>query len=187
MLKVIQTGDSWNSKPGTSDQTGNRAPKYPWSASPIGRTARIVALCCAYHLGYNDDTMAKLHRFPPAQDIYDIFLKVMPWFAFHYDLVRISKAMRSGYKGPLEKFNEGDVENRVRYCFAVPGRKGHDPKARLYGISVEHPLSTAQRGPNGRGAVFARCSEEIFYRLRLDKSISIEEATMWGQKEEEQI
>lgn len=72
------------------------------------------------------------------------------------------------------------MENRVRYCFAEPGKRGHDPKARLYGISVEHPSSTAQRRRGGRGQVFARCSVEIMRRLDLCLTVSPEEAEVWG-------
>jgi hypothetical protein len=178
--KSVQTGDDWNRRPGTCDQTGNSAPKYPWSASRVGRFARIAALCCAYKLGYDDDRMAKLHEFPPADDIARLFNRLVPWFADHYNELRESQAEEKGYVGPLQPFGPGDVENRVRYCFALPGRRGHDPRARGYGISVEHPSSTYQRREGGRGEVFARCSEEIMRRLDLGKEVTLAEAWSWG-------
>lgn len=179
--KSVQTGDNWFSTPGTCNQTGNRAPKFPWSHSPVGRFARIAALCCAYRLGYDDDRMAKLHQFPSAEDLLALFLRLVPWFPAHYDAVREAKAASTNYTGPLEQFNAMDLENRVRYCFAVPGRRGHDQKSRLYGISVEHPSSTAQRKPGGRGEVFSRSSVEVMRRLELNLTVSYEEAEAWGR------
>lgn len=179
--KTSQGGDDWNKIPGTSNQTGNSAPKFPWSTSKIGRTARIAALLCAYRLGYTDDRMASLHELPPMNDLFKLFNTLFPWFEEHYNQLRKAKAIAKNYSGPLEPYGPEDVHNRVRYCFAKPGRKGHDPKARLYGISVEHPLSTAQNHPAGRHGVFARCSTTIERRITMGESISKEEAEFWGR------
>lgn len=176
-----QFGDDRNPSPGSSNQTGNTSPKFPWSNSPIGRFARIAALMCAYHWGTTDEEMARSHKFPPAQDLYDLFIRLCPWFALHYNTYRRQKAKQKGYTGPLEIFNAGDVEGRVRYCFARPGRKGHSARSRLYGISVEHPSSVEQQKVGGRREVFARCSKEIQYRLAMGYSVSMEEATEWGK------
>lgn len=180
MNKSIQSGDDWRALPGTCDQTGNRAPKFPWSSSPIGRFARIAALCCVYRLGYDDERMAKLHQFPNMNDIYKLFCALLPWFPDYYDSLRAKKAKAKKYTGPLEPFGAAKVDNRVRYCFAKPGRKNHDPTSRVYGISVEHPSSIYQREVGGRGEVFARVSLDIDRRLILGESFTQEEAEGFG-------
>lgn len=179
--KVFQVGDNHKAIPGTSNQTGNRAPKFPWSNSPVGRCTRIVALCCAYRLGYDDDRMGKLHQFPPAKDLLGLFEKLMPWFPKFYNQYRAAAALRKDYDGPIEPFAAGDLENRVRYCYARPGRRGHDPQARVYGISVEHPASVEQNKLGGRGEVWVRCSVEVMRRLDLGLPITLAEAEEWGQ------
>jgi hypothetical protein len=136
-------------------------------------------MCCAYHLKYNDVDMGETQKFPPAQDL-DIFVKVLPWFPKHYDDYRTARALEIGYTGPIEPFNNGDVQGRIRYCFATPGSRRHDPKARGYGQSTEHHASSFQDKPGGRGEVFRRCSKEVLRRLKNNKPITIEEATEWG-------
>jgi hypothetical protein len=132
-------------------------------------------------LGYDDDLMAKSHVFPPAQDIYDLFVRLLPWFGEHFNEVRKEKVERTGYIGPLKEFDAFKVENRVRYCFAKPGKTlKSSKKPRYYGISTEHPMSVSQRTPRKLGTVFVRCSEEITRRLESRTTISKAEATIWG-------
>jgi hypothetical protein len=69
----------------TCNQTGNDAPRFPWSNSPEGRTARFLIQCIAYHLGYDDDRMGRLRQFPPSRTTFDLFNRTLPWFAAHYN------------------------------------------------------------------------------------------------------
>lgn len=125
--------------------------------------------------------MASTHKFPPAKQLAGVFLRLMPWFAEHYDQVQSQQALEKGYIGPLEPFNAMDVENRVRYCFAKPGSKGQHPEDRKYGYSSEHHRSIAQMKPGGRGEVYARCSEEIERRIKAGEEVTLEEAMEWGK------
>lgn len=179
-LRTTQGGDSSKATPGTCNQTGNHAPKFPWSFCPIGRTARITVLVIAYYLDYTDDSMATNHKFPSREELGRLFVKLMPWFPAYYDEVRKVKAQESGYVGPLEAFNYDDCSNRLRYCFAKPGSRKHTKSPRLYGYSVEHPKSVEQQKLGGRGEVFVRCSEEILNRLKTGRTITRKEAEAWG-------
>lgn len=176
--KVVNKGDSSVRKPGTCKQTGNTAPQFPWAASPLGRFARVFAHCVANHLGYTDDYMAKNHKFPSKYDFGYFFHKWIPWFEIHYNQTRRLIAQEKGYTGKLESFNGSDAENRVRYEFAKPGKKG---QPRQYGVSVENYLSTTQQSSNGRMEVWTRCSEKIFERLQRAEPITQEEALEWGE------
>jgi hypothetical protein len=183
MTLVVQNrGDRSVKKPGTCNQTGNTAPQFPWRGTPIGRFARVFAHCIANHLGYSEDRMGKQHEFPPSERFEFFFDKMIPWFRPLYNETRKQTASQKGYTGRLEPFCGNDVENRVRYEFASPGRKGYDPHPRLYGISREHYMSTYNQKPGGRMEVWTRCSEEIFTRLLTLTPISRQEAEEWGRK-----
>lgn len=177
--RVVNTGDADYRAPGTSDQTGNHAPKFPWRYLEAGRVAKVAGLCCAYHLGYTDDRMSSLHELPPAADIYRLFVRLLPWFPGVYDRHRARSAARSGYTGPLEPFNAADIENRVRYCFATPGSRAHTVTPRLYGISREHPRATEQQ--YHMRIVWVACSTEVMRRLALGIEVERHEATIWGK------
>ncbi len=181
-FKTVQTGDDWNKQPGTCNQTGNSAPRFPWAKTALGRFARTAALCCAYKLGHDDDMMGKNRQFPPMRETFRLFCKLLPWFPRFFDAVQKLSATRKGYPLQLlQPFNSDDVHGRVHYCFAKPGSKRHSPHPRLYGISVEHPSSTYQRRKGGRGEVFARCSMEIMRRLEAHLSFTISEAKEMGK------
>jgi hypothetical protein len=177
-LESINIGDSKIAKPGTSNQTGNHAPKVKWKIEPKGRFGIIFATCIAHHLKYSNERMATQHQFPSRYDFDYFFTKMTPWFYQWYNNCRKT----SSYTGRMEPFNGNDAENRVRHQFVEPGRKGHDPKARLYGTTTEFYQSVKQRQPGGLMEVWVRCSEEI--NLRLEKCIPIteEEAEEWGRR-----
>lgn len=178
-LKALNVGDADFRLPGTSNQTGNNAPKFPWVKMNVGRVAKVAGLCCAYHLGATDEEMGQLHKIPKAEDTHALFVSLMPWFPAAYDSYRATRATLIGYTGELEPFNPMDIENRVRYCFAKPGSRMHSVTMREYGISKEHPKAVEQN--RKLRVVWVRCSETITHRLRVRKSITPVEAFMWGR------
>jgi hypothetical protein len=186
MLKVRQGGDDRLAKPGTSNQTGNSAPKYPWSSSPIGKTARVACLLSAYSLGWADEHMASAHAFPTQKELATVFNRLFPEFGPHFNEVRRRKAEASDYDGALKDFSSSHPHNRLRYCFAKPGsKKAGSERDRSYGFSDEHPKSTAQRGPSGLGEVWERCSVEIERRIQTGETITLAEAEAWGSAVQE--
>lgn len=178
--KAILTGDSKAAVPGTSNQTGNSAPKWPWKYVPEGRVARIAVLCIARYLGFQDYEMAVDHVLPPEVRVYALFIDLFPWFPAMYDADQIDRAAQIGYTGPLNKFGPPKPHNRLRYNFAKPGRHGADPKKRVYGYSDEYPLSAAQQLPGGLMEVYLRCSKILDDRLKSRQPVSREEAQQWG-------
>jgi len=182
-LRVVQSGDDWRARPGTSNQSGNTAPRFSWTDTSEGRFGRILSNCCAYVQGYTDDGMAIHHSFPSAKSMGVLFIETVPWFPDLFDWTQYHAAVNAEF--PLEKLNPfsgANVENRCRYAFAKPGSRGHDPKARLYGISDEHHMSTLQAEAGGRLEVWIRCSTELLRRLRNGLPVSRKEAQEWGAK-----
>lgn len=177
-IKVVNGGDSDYRTPGTCNQTGNDAPKYPWAHSPVGRVAKVSAILSAYHLGYTDHQMATLHKLPPAVSIARVFDRLLPWFGDHYDRYRRYAAKERNYDGPLEPYNPYDVENRVRCCFVTPGSRRHT-RDRKYGFSVEHPSVSEQQYK--LRITWVRCSEEIERRIKAGLTVDRTEAYQWGQ------
>lgn len=176
--RVVNTGDSNYRTPGTCDQTGNRSIRYPWRWTEVGRVGKIVALCSAYHLGFTDSDMAACHNIPPAQDVFLLFDSTMPWFGPMYDRYRQRKAIEKHNTEVLQPFNAGDVDNRLRYCFAKPGSRKHTKTPRLYGISNEHPIAVEQQ--YWMRITWVKCSDEVCRRLRLGLPIERHEAYEWG-------
>lgn len=165
----------------TCNQTGNDAPRFPWSNSPEGRTARILIQCIAYHLGYDDERMGRLRQFPPSRTTFDLFNRTLPWFAAHYNETRAAVAAERGYPAILiEPLTAADVHGRLLYLFTRPGNGDRERQYSVVG--PEHPFSPQQSRPGGRREVYDRCADEIVQRLRVGEAISRDEAATWGRK-----
>lgn len=177
-----QGGSNGFKKPGTSNQTGNRAPAYPWVRLSVGRVAKVGALLVSYHLGADDQSMAFRRNIPKQEDLFPIFTHLFPWFEQHYNDTRAAAALHRNYTGPLEPFGPEDVRNRVIYQFTEPGKKGEDTVERKYGISVEHPSHPNQS--KKIRVVYERVSVVILDRLTRRLQVSFDEADVWGQLED---
>lgn len=172
-IKVSQVGNRRYAKPGTCNQTGNKAPRFDWPDA-----VRVIIHRIAHHLGYTDDQMFRLQQRPPSKDTYAIFVKTLPWFPEFYDDAQKVAAEAIGY--PVEKlglFSNGKgptkVDNRLLYLFAKP-KSGKQP--RQYGIGPEHPDH-----PHGnRRKTDLRCSVEVMRRLKMGLTISLEEVQRWS-------
>ena len=163
--------------PGTCNQTGNKAPRFPWSKS--WAAIRVLILEIAYHLDYTDEQMWSQHEWPPMDDMYRLFKRTVPWFPDLYDDYQLAAAKARGYDGPLGLFRDGcgpdKVHNRLRYCFETPGRSGGP--SRQYGYSSEHPARTPGKR---REILHSSCGEEIMARLKMGKQISKAEMEAWS-------
>jgi hypothetical protein len=176
-LKVVNSSNRKCRTPGTCNQTGNTAPRFPWPAA-----IRILIKCLAHFLGYTDDGMWRLRIFPNPEILYIWFIKMVPWFPEYYDKCQIDAAKAKGY--PIEKlglFRDGKgkdkVYNRLLYEFTEPGSRKRNKK-RSYGISVENPDN-----PKGnRRSVECYCSSIIMRRLKTQKTINKAEVERWGSK-----
>jgi len=173
-LKSVNRGNRSLKNPGTSNQTGNTAPRFQWP-----HAVRVIIACIAYHLDHTDDEMGRLRKFPKGKELYTIFVKTLPWFEEFYNSSQLEAAERKEYEGQLEKFNYSDVYNRLHYLYSKPGRKGNSPQSRKYGISVEHHDSVEQS--EKRKIVFARCSIEVMRRLKMGKTISRKDVERWSK------
>jgi hypothetical protein len=175
--KPVQRGNRKVKKPGTCNQKGNNAPKFRWPPA-----IRVLVACIAYYQDYTDDQMGRLRNFPKGKDTFELFKSTVPWFEKEYNDTQKRSAKRKGYPlDELQPFAYDDVHGRLHYLYCKPGSKKHSEHLRLYGISVEHHDSTEQHKPGGRAYVFAKCSVEIFRRLKFRKTISKAEITRWGQ------
>jgi hypothetical protein len=95
---------------------------------------------------------------------------------------KLQEAIRQGkkFKSRIKIMTHVNVENRVRYCYQKPGRKGDKPVKRWGGYSREHPTTQGKR--TLWGVYYRINSGRIHKRLVKYKKITPKLVDKWFER-----